>query len=113
MNPPVNVYAHTPGDTNEWHPLARHLEDVALAARKFAEPFGGGDLAYWIGLWHDLGKSNPRFQDYLQAQHRKLHHPIVPHAIWGAAIAYFRMVKLGRTDDGWQELALPIAGHHA
>ena len=45
--------------------MVAHLTAVAAMAREFAEPFGGGEMAYWAGLWHDLGKFHPEFQEYL------------------------------------------------
>lgn len=64
------LYAHTPAPgSNEWHPLIEHLTGVAELARGFAEPFGGGALAYQLGLWHDVGKANPAFQAYLKRCH--------------------------------------------
>ena len=59
-------YAHTSGETDEWHKLADHLRAVAERARSFAEPFGAGEVAYWVGLLHDLGKFSPGFQSYLE-----------------------------------------------
>ena len=58
-------YAHTSGATGEWQPLSDHLHAVAKMARGFAKLFGAGNLAYWAGLLHDLGKFNPSFQRYL------------------------------------------------
>lgn len=61
-----SFWAHTPGPTGAWHPLDEHLKAVAADARRFAEAFGAGDLGYWIGLWHDVGKFSSGFQSYLQ-----------------------------------------------
>jgi len=103
------IYAHTPpkGST-QWHLLDEHLLQVAGRASNFAQVFNASEIAYLLGLWHDLGKINPEFQDYLIAQYEGRQHPSVPHAIWGAALAY-RLFNQGR----WQEIALPILGHHA
>lgn len=69
--PAETLVAHTPPPgTNTWHPLIDHLISVAELARGFAEPFGAGAIAYQLGLWHDVGKSNPAFQTYLQRCHR-------------------------------------------
>lgn len=106
-----DLYAHTPNDKGKWHGLSAHLEEVASYAKQFADKFHAGDLAYWIALWHDLGKSNPQFQDYLEACRRDERHEKVPHAIWGAVLAY-RLFSHNKEDDRWKEIALTIAGHH-
>jgi CRISPR-associated endonuclease/helicase Cas3 len=59
------TYAHSKNAAGERQDLVAHLRAVAALAREFAEPFGGGDLAYLAGLWHDLGKFHPAWQDYL------------------------------------------------
>lgn len=103
------IYAHTPAKgTTKWHFLDVHLLQVASKASTYAKEFNASEIAYLLGLWHDLGKLNPEFQNYLIAQHEGRHHSSVPHAIWGAALAY-RLFNQGR----WQEIALPILGHHA
>jgi len=104
-------YAHTPNNEGKWHLLDNHLKEVAEKAQKFANKFEAGYLAYWSGLWHDLGKSNPEFQDYLEACQRDERHEKVPHAIWGAILAY-RLLSHSIKDDRWKELSLTIAGHH-
>lgn len=84
---------------------------VAEMARSFADAFGMGDLAYLVGLLHDLGKFNPEFQRYLRdAQAGRPASP-VPHAVWGACLLY-GLARV-RGTDVWKELALPILGHHA
>ena len=115
-------YAHTSGATREWQPLSNHLHAVAEKARQFAEPFGAGDLAYWAGLLHDLGKFNPAFQRYLEESERahadnKQEHMRGPdHSSAGMMVARTtytqRYPQLGQTAQG-AELAWPIASHHA
>ncbi len=64
------LVAHTPrAGSSEWHDLEEHIREVARLARAFAEPFGGATLAYQAGIWHDVGKANPDFQDYLHRCH--------------------------------------------
>ena len=46
--------------------MTEHLRAVAGLAQEFAAGFGGGDSAYYAGLWHDVGKFNPAFQEYLR-----------------------------------------------
>ncbi|MFQ3611235.1 MAG: CRISPR-associated helicase Cas3' [Fimbriimonadales bacterium] len=104
------MYAHTPNSQGKWHDLRAHLESVAAQAERFAQKFNAGSLGYYLGLWHDLGKVNPQFQQYLQACHRaeqqgaKPPASPVPHAIHGALYAV--QVHL-------QPLAFPLIGHHA
>ncbi|GEA17598.1 MAG: CRISPR-associated endonuclease/helicase Cas3 [Moorella sp. (in: firmicutes)] len=106
-------YAHTPNAQEEWHDLASHLEKVAWWAEAFAQPFGGEAYAAWVGLIHDLGKFNPSFQEYLQAQYRKEKYPRVPHAMWGGALIYCFLFKLAKDPESWKDIALPVCGHHS
>src|SRR5574337_503963 len=105
--------AHTPreGDT-VWHGLEPHLRSVAGIASGFAKHFNAVNLAYLAGLWHDLGKVNPEFQNYLISCQENGPALKVPHSIWGAAWAYHLLYERLHRADGWQELALCIFGHH-
>lgn len=51
----------------ETHLLSSHLEGVARRATVFADKFGNGDWSRIAGLWHDLGKYNPEWQEYIRA----------------------------------------------
>ncbi len=106
-------YAHTPNAQGDWHDLASHLQKVAEQASAFARPFGGEAHAAWAGLFHDLGKFNPSFQEYLQAQYRGEKYPRVPHAVWGAALIYCLLCKGAKDPEGWKDIALPVCGHHS
>ncbi len=108
----TDLYAHTPNKNGEWHKLEDHLIEVARLATKFANKFEAGEIAKWIGLWHDLGKSNPEFQNYLKACQRDERHEKVPHSIWGAVLAY-QLINQNKKNDRWKEIALTIAGHHS
>lgn len=55
-----------PGNSR-WHGLADHLRGTAELAKRFAAPFGGGDVAYWLGALHDVGKAACGWQDKLAA----------------------------------------------
>jgi hypothetical protein len=75
------IYAHTllhqpPG---RWETLSDHAAGVAT----LAEDFAAGEWGRLLGLWHDLGKMQLEFQDYLHG--RTANGP--PHAWVGALFA--------------------------
>ncbi|HVC33999.1 MAG TPA: CRISPR-associated helicase Cas3' [Chloroflexota bacterium] len=98
------AYAHSKNTAGERHDLVKHLVDVAERARDSANKFGASDLAYWAGLWHDLGKFHPSFQQYLldceAAPGKKLRGP--DHKRAGSSLAAQKLPPL----------ALLIKGHH-
>ncbi len=59
------VYAHSRNEHGERHGLVAHLRSVAELAGRFAGEFQATDMAYFLGLWHDLGKFRPESQQYL------------------------------------------------
>lgn len=102
-----HLYAHTPPKGEGWqagHLLTDHLMAVADAARSNASPFGAGDLAYYLGLWHDVGKSSPAFQEYLRLCHADAECLVSgpDHKAAGAVLAMRYL----------QPLSLLIQGHH-
>jgi len=102
------AYAHTPNPAGEWHDLVAHLRGTAELASQFATSFGAADLAARIALWHDLGKFNPEFQQYLAECHRlKLAGQKPPKSKIDHKAAG---VKLGLPFVG--PIALLIQGHH-
>ncbi len=96
--------AHTPNANGQWHDWEAHARGTAALAREFAAPFGAGELAGWLGLWHDLGKLDPAWQAYVWKVSRRLVPPKTgpDHALAGAWLAE-RFSIIG---------ALAIAGHH-
>jgi CRISPR-associated endonuclease/helicase Cas3 len=48
------------------HGLDDHLTGVAKIAADFASEFGNADWAMAAGMLHDLGKYNPKWQEYLR-----------------------------------------------
>jgi CRISPR-associated endonuclease/helicase Cas3 len=63
-----SLWAHSPAPgRSRWHSLADHLRSTAELARRFTAPFGGGDVAYWLGALHDVGKASCAWQDKLAA----------------------------------------------
>ena len=102
---PIDAIAHTKNVNGKRHNLIDHLHAVAQLAERFAQPFGGGALARCLGLWHDIGKFHPEFQEYLlnaeDNPKRKRRGP--DHKAAGATIAHEQKLSLA---------SLLIQGHH-
>lgn len=98
------AYAHTPNDSGRWQPLVEHLEGVATLTSEFCTAIGARDAAYWLGLWHDVGKFSPGFQAYLRAcvEHPGERHRGPDHKAAGTKLA---LTHLGLA-------ALAVQGHH-
>ncbi|MCF6154244.1 MAG: CRISPR-associated helicase Cas3' [Candidatus Brocadia sp.] len=97
-------YAHSANSQGQRHRLVDHLNEVASLAKIFADKFGAGDLAYWAGLWHDVGKFHPAFQEYLlkcEGEPEKIHRG-PDHKGAGAFLALKHL----------EPLVFLIAGHH-
>ncbi|MBE2268354.1 MAG: CRISPR-associated endonuclease Cas3'' [Anaerolinea sp.] len=60
-----DYYAHSKNQNQVRQGLLEHLRAVADAACSFAAPFSATELAYYAGIWHDIGKFHPDFQAYL------------------------------------------------
>ena len=78
--------------------LIDHLKGTADLASRFASSFGQGEYAYYIGLYHDIGKYSKEFQYRLRGG------PKVDHSTAGAYIAF---------QNRMSEAAFCIAGHHS
>ena len=110
-----NPLAHVcPDGQGGWrkHWLDEHLVAVAELAAEFAAAFGSAAWAQLAGRWHDLGKYQPEFQDYIRGAsgfdaHIETAPGRVRHAIAGAIHAVDRLGPNGRL------FAYLIAGHHA
>jgi CRISPR-associated endonuclease/helicase Cas3 len=85
------------------HPLADHLHGTAELAARFAEPFGGERVAWWLGLLHDAGKASCAWQERLQRVEAGGGRVGIDHKTLGVRLATER--KLGK-------FALAIDGHH-
>ena len=103
------------------HRLDDHLQAVADLAAEFAEQFGAEEWARLAGLWHDLGKFQPAFQEYLRRSSGydvdglPERAPVrVDHSSAGAIHAIDHLGRIGPRGEaaGWL-LAYAIAGHHA
>jgi CRISPR-associated endonuclease/helicase Cas3 len=106
----VSPLAHITENGKE-HELQQHLMSTAEMAGEFAAAFGFRTWGYLAGLWHDIGKYSPAFQNkirvtlnpdaHLEAKVR------VDHSTAGAIHAVHQFGILGRI------LAYLSAGHHA
>ena len=118
--PPCNLpywIAHTPSKQNpRFHGLRKHILSVSELARDFAIPLQADNIAYWLGLLHDLGKFRDEFQVYLHCcyeaskdpKNKKAPRPgSAPHKQAGA-LAARQMLGL----EWGCLLALPLFGHH-
>jgi len=83
--------------------LSQHLLEVAQRSSEVvSEDFR--DVAYYAGLWHDLGKYREKWQKYLLAGGTR-----IPHAPHGAMLA-LAQVMMNYTKI--PAIAYIIAGHH-
>lgn len=95
------------------HGLLEHLRAVGELAERFASHFGAGSFARVAGLWHDLGKYGPEFQNRIRQAHGfTAHLEATPtsdrdHSTAGAVLAKDKLGAAGAL------LAFAIAGHHA
>lgn len=71
----MDTYAHSgPGAPGpQWHRLDDHLKAVGEGAGRFASSWGGAAWARAAGLWHDLGKAAPDWQEFLREAGREAH----------------------------------------
>ncbi len=100
----TNYFAHSSQnpDRSNWQSLSSHLHGVANLASQHANAFNASDLAYVVGLLHDLGKYTSKFQARLAGSPEK-----TDHATAGAQVLFKRYAQLGKL------LAYAVAGHHA
>ena len=98
------IYAHSANARGKRHLLVDHLRAVAARARELAEPFGGEDVAYLAGLWHDVGKADPEWQRRLLECEQGTRQSIgIDHKCAGALLA---------EDAGCPVVGLLIHAHH-
>lgn len=97
---PKTFYAHSENSRAEKHRLSKHLHCTAKLIESFASKEEYKSIFNLTGLLHDLGKYQPKFQNYLENGGRR---GSVPHASWGAG--YARLCRL-------IEASIAIDGHH-
>src|SRR5690606_13969826 len=87
----VPLWAHSPAPgSDSWHALQDHLIGTARLARRFAAPFGGGEVAYWLVALHDVGKAACGWPEKLALVSGKGQPVGIDHKNLGARIAYER-----------------------
>lgn len=96
--------AHTANDAGRRHDLVEHLRSVADLTASFARKLGAEELGRHIGLWHDVGKFSPAFQQYLLAHEIDREGPQrgPDHKAAGAVLAAKHV----------EAAALAVQGHH-
>jgi CRISPR-associated endonuclease/helicase Cas3 len=97
------MWAHSANTVGDRHLLVDHLYGTAALARRFAEPFGAGDAAYFAGLAHDAGKASCAWQDGLLRAEADGDRVGVDHKTLGVELAGERGVGL---------LQFALHGHH-
>ena len=102
----VGFVAHTPRTVGGvWHGLRDHLEATAELAATFGAAFGAAELSRLAGRWHDVGKYDPAWQEYLRAQ-------VVPDVRIGRSPDHRRAGASRAFDARLVAVAFAIAGHH-
>jgi CRISPR-associated endonuclease/helicase Cas3 len=96
------LWAHSANDRGVRHSLPDHLRGTADRARAFGDAFGAGDLAWFLGLVHDVGKGHCAWQDGLLAAEKTGRRVGTDHKRAGTWLA--------RQAAG--PLAMCVLGHH-
>lgn len=98
------IFAHSANARGRGHPLDEHLAATAELAGEFGAYFGQRDACFTAGLWHDIGKAAPEFQEYLRACEDGRSHTRVNHKDAGAVLAASRRETA--------HIAPLLLGHH-
>jgi CRISPR-associated endonuclease/helicase Cas3 len=70
------LYAHSANQDNNWHTLEDHSLGVASLSFDLCKIERLKDIAYNLGLLHDLGKAYPEFQERLTGKNlESFNHP--------------------------------------
>ena len=104
--PGRRLLAHLDGARE--HLLVEHSLAVSRGAGHNARHMPGTRMAEHGGKWHDIGKAQLRWGDYIRGLG-----PSVPHASLGAIYATLAFGKAGQPSKAGIPVAYAIAGHHA
>jgi CRISPR-associated endonuclease/helicase Cas3 len=97
------MWAHSTNEQGQWHALVDHLYGTARLARRFAEPFGAGEAAFFAGLAHDAGKASSAWQQGLLRAAARRGRVGIDHKTLGVHLAGARQAGV---------LQLALHGHH-
>lgn len=103
------------GNTQTWK---EHSINVMKSCEKYGETVGISKIAGLTGLFHDYGKLNPAWQNYMNDLSSK---EKMDHATWGAKFLCDRYYFTTRSDNLYQScrkfviesIANVICGHHS
>ena len=98
-------YAHTKNVAGQRHLLREHLVRVAEQTATFAKLLGVESLGYLAGVLHDIGKTQPSFQQYLLAVEQDA-------SLKGKGPSHKRAGAVHAFNHHLEFLAFLIAGHH-
>ncbi|GAA0917685.1 CRISPR-associated helicase Cas3' [Nonomuraea longicatena] len=96
-------WAHSVNQLGTRHQLTDHLRGTAALAATFAEPFGAGRIAWWLGLLHDTGKAACGWQQRLlevEGSDQRVGHD------------HKRLGVLMAAERGLGKFAMAVQGHH-
>lgn len=113
MHKTLNDFAHIRHKSDRWETqsIKEHCEGTAALAENMARAFGAGEWARLCGLWHDIGKYSPKFQQHIIAYSgfdKTVRDPgKVDHATAGALLASEELKGM------YLPIAYCICGHHS
>ena len=65
----MDLLAHYDKENKKEQLLRDHLLNVAQIASNIGEDIGIGNLCFLLGIMHDIGKADPKFQKKLKIKH--------------------------------------------
>ena len=64
----MDLFAHYDKENKKEQLLSDHLLNVAQIASNIGEDIGIGNLCFLLGIMHDIGKADPKFQKKLKIE---------------------------------------------
>jgi CRISPR-associated endonuclease/helicase Cas3 len=120
------LIAHIRQSDNKEQSLWEHLEQTSQIAGQLSEKIGLGELGEILGVLHDFGKANQRFQNYIRSAEGQINPDAdeyinsvsmkgkIDHSTMGAQILYDKLISRGKRGEiTAQVMAICIASHHS